>query len=91
MRETQCDGLIRDPRQPARDLGGGSLTCARTFVGEGLAGNREELPVVTVGVEGEPQDAEGIGVSDFTVGLGHVEKRVVAPARADHELPHAGR
>src|SRR5215210_6208192 len=63
-----------------------SVAAGAARVREGLAGDRQELPVPAPGVEPHLEDAEGVGIADEAVRRGcAVEPVERAPAGADHE------
>jgi hypothetical protein len=45
------------------------VAAARARVGEGLARNWDELPLVAVRVKRQLQEPEGVGVADLAIGL----------------------
>src|SRR5229473_2434009 len=64
---------------------------AAAGIGEGLPCFRNELPVVAAGLEGELQDSEGSGITQFAVGLWFDEGAVILAAGANDEFANAAR
>src|SRR5216683_1985953 len=64
---------------------------AATGIGEALPGFGNELPVISVGLERELQDAEGRGIAQFAVGLWRAERTVILAAGANDEFADAAR
>src|SRR5664280_138166 len=86
-------------QEPPPWSGGGSLGtrygCSgvsglRSRVRKRLACDRNELPVVAVGVKGEFQDAEGAGTAHLRVGADRAHGPLSSAAGADDEFTDAG-
>src|SRR5260370_33503943 len=60
-------------------------------IGEALPCFGNELPVISVGLERELQDAEGGGIAQFAVGLWRAERTVILAAGANDEFADAAR
>ena len=58
---------------------------------ERFAGFGDEFPIVGGGVEGQLEDAEGVGVADFASGQRISEGAMVFAAGAGDEFADAGR
>jgi hypothetical protein len=66
----------------------GLVALVRTGVGEGLARDGDEAPVVAIRMEGELYDAVGVGVANLAVGLDGAEGFVARASRAHDKLPY---
>ena len=63
---------------------------SRAGIPERLARLRNKLPVIALGMERQFQDAKGIVIAHFAVGLGNSQWPMrVLPAGTDHELADA--
>src|SRR6267378_1804283 len=62
---------------------------AAAGIGETLPGFGNELPVISVGLERELQDAEGSRIAQFAVGLWRAERAVILAAGANDEFANA--
>src|SRR5260370_6609645 len=60
-------------------------------VGEDLPCFGNELPVISVGLERELQDAEGGGIAQFAIGLWRAERAVILAAGTHDEFADAAR
>src|SRR5207248_9419789 len=67
----------------------GSMAVRRAGVGEGLTGDRYELPVVARRVQREPQDAERVAVADLAVRLDRAPADQALAAGPHYELADA--
>src|SRR5712664_2208671 len=69
------------------------LSVARAAAGidETLPCFGNELPVISVGLERELQDAEGGGIAQFAIGLWRAERAVILAAGAHNEFADAAR
>src|SRR4051812_2725066 len=68
---------------------GGSVAGRGAAVGERPARLGDEAPLVAARMQGELEDAEGIGVADLAVRLYQARRSVVPATGADDELPDA--
>src|SRR5258708_12011923 len=63
-----------------------SVARAATGIGEALPGFGNELPVISIGLERELQDAEGSRIAQFAIGLWRAERAVILAACANNEF-----
>src|ERR1700737_145852 len=68
-----------------------SVARAAARIGKALPCFGNELPVISVGLERELQDAEGSRIAQFAVGLWRAERAVILAAGADNEFANATR
>src|SRR5260370_13893145 len=68
-----------------------SVARAAAGMGEALPCFGNELPVISVGLERELQDAEGGGIAQFAIGLWRAERAVILAAGAHDEFADAAR
>src|SRR5260370_971714 len=68
-----------------------SVARAAAGIGEALPCFGNELPVISVGLERELQDAEGGGIAQFAIGLWRGERAVILAAGAHDEFADAAR
>ena len=68
-----------------------SVARAAAGIGEALPCFGNELPVISVGLERELQDAEGRGIAQFAIGLWRAEGAVILAAGANDEFADAAR
>src|SRR5260370_12806232 len=68
-----------------------SVARAAAGLGEALPCFGNELPVISVGLERELQDAEGGGIAQFAIGLWRAERAVILAAGTHDEFADAAR
>src|SRR5258708_8479437 len=68
-----------------------SVARAAAGIGETLPCFGNELPVISIGLERELQDAEGSRIAQFAIGLWRAERAVILAACANNEFADAAR
>ena len=69
------------------EAGGPAVTAAATRIGEGLAGLRQEPPLVAARMQSQREHSESPVVADFAVGFEGAPTREEGASRAGVELP----